>query len=288
VADYALHPIAPEDAPALRRLGELQGRNVHADEYARFLGLEGAGGWLLREGDEVLAGITALRCFEHGVLGPLLARAELPSSLEVVVLSHAVEALQRSGVARVEVEATEREAQVLERMGFARVRGTLVLERAPGALAESRSPPAEGGAPAPMGPEHLLDVGILDAAAVGHGRKGYLADVQAAFPDGSLVVERDGDVAGFALLRRSRRGYHLGPLVTLAEAPDDAAALLEAAVARVSTWPVTALAPEGTPLLARFEALGFAPVGRLVRLRAGEAPPEATAREWLLGSRLTG
>jgi hypothetical protein len=106
-------------------------------------------------------------------------------------------------------------------------------------------------------------------------------------------VERDGEVAGYVLARRSRRGYHLGPLVTRAGDAETARLLLADALESVAGWPVVALAPEGSALLEALKAGGFAEVGTLTRMRTGVPGREADdagpgATEWLVGGRITG
>lgn len=284
VADYSLQALEPEDAGVLRQLAELDGRNLHAEEYDRFLRLEGAGGWVLLKGGTPIAAVTTMQCFAHGVLGPVLSVGELAAGLETVLLSHAVETLLRGGSSRVEAEATARESETLTRMGFGSQRATLVLERAPGAAPLPRATEA-----VPMEVRHLLDVGILDAAAVGHGRKEFIAALRDTFPEGAFVVERDDSLAGFVVMRRSRRGYHIGPLVTAGD--DDAVALdlVRSCVARAASWPVTILVPDArSRFVETLAAEGFVEVARLDRLRAGDAPTPPEAREWAVGSRITG
>lgn len=273
--------MTPDDLPTLDPL--LAGRNVHATEYARFLGLEGAHGLVLEHEGRVVAAVTALRLFEHGVLGPVLAAPDADGvGTHVALLATAMEGLRRSGVPFVEAEATPAEARLLEGLGFQRARGTVVLERAP---AEA----APGGGTRAMTPGDLLDVGALDADVAGYGRKEFIAALMRDFPEGARVTEAGGDVTGYALLRRSRRGHHLGPLVTRAPHVADAEALLADALARAGARPVVALLPEGGGLAPALARAGFEPVGELVRMRAGtrDAPAEG-ATEWLVGSRLTG
>ncbi|HEX2021621.1 MAG TPA: hypothetical protein VHH36_02855, partial [Candidatus Thermoplasmatota archaeon] len=122
---------------------------------------------------------TAFRLFEHGFLGPLVLREGAGAGgIAAALAAYAVEALRRSGVVAVEAEASRDDALVLAGLGFAPVRETLVLERAP-------SPRAAAGASVPLEAHHLLDVGALDAGAVGHGRKEYLWSLREDFPEGA-------------------------------------------------------------------------------------------------------
>lgn len=278
-----LKPMRPEDVASLVALAHAQGRNLHADEYARFLALEGAHGLVLVRDGTLLGAATAIRYFDHGFLGPVIVGGE-GDGLVIALLARLIEGLQRDGARIIEAEAASLEEAVLARMGFARVRRTLILEREPGA----QSGPLQT---TQMALHHALDIGALDAAVAGFGRKQYLLALQRDFPSGARVVERGGEVDGYVLLRRSRRGFHLGPLVTRPDSPDAARALLEDALSQAKGWPVVALVPDGGEAATLLLGHGFAEVGSLSRMRAGttgELPTEGAATEWVVGGRLTG
>ena len=285
MATLTLRPLASGDLPTLDAL--CAGRNVHPREYERFLALEGAGGFVLADERGTLGAVTTLRYFEHGFLGPVLLSPDVEggAGAGIALVVRAIEALRAAGVNAIEVQATEADAHVLLRLGFRVEGGTTVWERAPGAVGGDG---AEGGGTREMGIGDLLDVGALDADAVGWGRKEYLAQLRDEMPASARVVESPGgDVAGYALARRARRGHHLGPLV--ARAGVDVAPLLRDAVARVAHEPLTALATDRAA--SALDALGFRRVGAFARMRAGpalDAQLGSDAVEWLLGGRLTG
>ena len=74
----------------------------------------------------------------------------------------------------------------------------------------------------PMRPEDRSQIAALDQAALGAPRAEVLAAVLDAAEAGS-VIERDGRLSGFALIRRFGRGRVIGPVV--AQDDDDAIAL---------------------------------------------------------------
>ena len=289
-ARIELRAMTREDVPAVVALAQAQGRNVHPSEYDRFVGLEGAHGFVLFRDGALEGAVTAMRYFENGFLGPVLLGPGPDSvGFSILLLQRAIETLQRSGVALLDAEAGDVEAAVLSRLGWRPLRRTLVLER-PAAAATGRLSIST-----PMEPRHLLDIGALDADVVGHGRKEFLLSLMEENPGGARVVERDGDVAGYVLVRRSRRGFHLGPLVTREGDAEAARALLADALESVAGWPVVALAPEESPLLDALRSGGFEEVGGLTRMRTGVpgrevAEPEGApvATECLVGSRITG
>lgn len=279
-----IRKLSAQDVGAMNTLARAGQRNLHEDELARFLALEGAHAFGLFEEERLVGMVTLMRYFDRGWLGPIVMAAGPDAvGLSMALAQHALTALQRAGVETVETEATPEEVALLEPLGFARVRRTLVLERAPGAARGS-------GLTVPLERRHLLDLGEIESDAVGFGRKEYLWELARGFPEGARAFERDDELRGYALLRRSRRGYMLGPLVTREQTAEAADALLADAVSAVATWPITALSPEGGPLLPSLARMGFDELSSLVRMRAGPAAAGTggASTEWLLGGRLTG
>lgn len=279
-----MRPMDRDDIAEVAALAREQGRNTTAEEYERLLGLEGARAWVLVRNDELIGAATAMCYFEHGFLGPLILRAGSDSAgLAIALLAQLIEAIQREGVHVIDAEAAPAEAAILERMGFTKLRETLVMERRASSVAPERET-------TPMEARHLLDVGELDATLVGFGRKQYLDALRRELPARARVIERAGGLSGYALVRRGARGYHVGPLVTREPDAQAATTLLRGALASVD-GPVVALVPADGPAVALLEKEGFQSVSALTRMRAGarDAPGgKGEATEWLIGGRMTG
>jgi predicted N-acetyltransferase YhbS len=285
VTSLTLRALTPADAAPLAHLAQRAGRNVHESEFARFLALEGAAGLVVERDGATVGAITHMRYFEHGFLGPVVVEKGSDSTgVSLHLVGRALETLLRTGAAYVEVEASPDEAHLLRPLGFTTLRRTLVMERP----AHERSPT---GRTVPMASRHLLDLGILDASAVGFGRKEYVVALARDLPEAARALEHDGDVEGYVVARRAKRGHLVGPLVTRDASVASATTLLEDAVAPLSASSIVALVPEPSALLPELDRFGFAQVGTLERMRAGKPPepgsgPSATG--WLLGSRITG
>lgn len=279
-----LRRLGPDDLDAMMQLARSDARNLHVSELSRFLALEGAYVMGVTRDGRLVGLITAFRLFDRGWLGPVVVEGgDDAVGISMVLAQEAVGGLQRLGVDTIGAEATPTEAAMLEHLGFSKERRTLIFERAPGA-----AEPAEPATRALSPTRDLLDIGALDADAVGHGRKEWLLHLAEEFPEGARVVGTGDEVRGFVLMRRTRRGYAVGPLVTAGNDATDAEPLLASAVAAASSWPIVALAPEGTPLAAALARHGFLEVGSLLRMRAGTLPEAPAATEWLMGGRMTG
>ena len=154
-----------------------------------------------------------------------------------------------------------------ERAGFRAVgtvrqyRGTVVS--APGRIADPR------GRVRPAEPRDLQTLVSLDAVATGMPRANALRALQATAR--GAVLERNGEITGFACFRPFGRGYVIGPVVATDEA--DAGTLirhwLQASVgefARIDIPVVSAEAPEWS-----MEA-GLAPAGEVTTMVRGPVP----------------
>lgn len=130
---------------------------------------------------------------------------------------------------------------------------------------------------------HWPQVLALDATAFGGSREVVLRNLAARQPKTALVVERDGELAGFVLGREGRAALQIGPLV----ARDDQTAcdLLGAALARAGAPPAPAapvyvdIADHAAALQAWALAQGFEvqrPFTRMAHGRRGYAPGDAT------------
>ena len=112
----------------------------------------------------------------------------------------------------------------------------------------------------------------LDAAATGVARGAVLVGLLPAC-DG-VILDRDGEIAGFALLRRFGRGYVIGPVV----APD-----LEGARALITHWVGTHAGmflridvPTDTGLAPWLDELGLTGVSAVPAMTRGTPPRRGT------------
>jgi predicted GNAT family N-acyltransferase len=121
---------------------------------------------------------------------------------------------------------------------------------------------------APMKSGEVPDIARLDERATGLDRSRvveYLCDTAQG-----VVLNRDGEQAGFALFRRFGRGYSIGPTV----APD-----IGGAKALITHWLGSNVGmfcrldvPEGSGLSGWLDELGLPCVGRVTRMCRGTQP----------------
>ncbi|MET0366206.1 MAG: GNAT family N-acetyltransferase [Sphingobium sp.] len=125
---------------------------------------------------------------------------------------------------------------------------------------------------APMKAGEVADIARLDHHATGIDRT-RVVDYLCDYAQG-VVLNRDGDQAGYALFRRFGRGYAIGPTV----APD-----IGGAKALISHWLGSNAGmfcrldvPDDSGLSSWLDELGLPCVGRVTRMCRGTPPPRGT------------
>ena len=118
-------------------------------------------------------------------------------------------------------------------------------------------------------PDDLTALSDLDAAAFGASRREVIGAVMAAGT--GVLAERDGKVAGFALIRQSGRGALIGPVV----APDEglAIALVSHLVSRAHGFVRIDVPAEAERLGTWLDTVGLPSVDRVTPMIRG-TPPE--------------
>lgn len=191
-----------------------------------------------------------------------------------------LEALTLAGDRRLQLVATADGLPLYEKLGFRRT-GEIVQHQGHLRLPIARTERVRAAVHDDLGA-----VTALDAAAFGADRRDLV--VRLAGIGEVAVLERDGRIAGFAMLRRFGRGFVIGPVV--APALDDAQALIahflagrEGDFIRLDTGTETGLAPW-------LAGLGLADVGGGIVMRrpaTGAAIPP-TAMSFALASQAFG
>lgn len=117
----------------------------------------------------------------------------------------------------------------------------------------------------------------LDAAVFPAERPAFLRAWLGAPGHVALALIRDGQAAGFGVIRPCRSGHKIGPLVAATEA--EAESLLAALLARIPPGPVFLDVPEPNAAALRLAArCGLQPVFETARMYTGPAPSVALDR----------
>lgn len=144
-----------------------------------------------------------------------------------------------------------------------------------GGEAAAWTPPRAAIVPAATLP--LAAIEALDAAVFPAERPDFLRAWLGAHGHVALALIRDGQAAGFGVIRPCRTGHKIGPLV--ADTPAAAESLLAALLARVPPGPVFLDVPEpNAAAVALATQLGLTPVFETARMYTGPAPSVAMDR----------
>jgi len=273
-----LRPLRRADLPACLRLKDLAGWNQVEEDWALFLDLSPGGSFGLEKDGALIATSTAIaygRAF--GWVGMMLVHPdERRKGHGRTLLAAAVSSLEERGVVA-GLDATALGKPLYESFGF---RDVCAVERWTGTAPEARPGAGAGRSPRagcePIGPSGLEEALPLDRDVFGADRSGVLLGLLARPDSRGLVLPAGEDrdpAAGYILVRRGSRYFHLGPWV--ARSPEAAARLLDGALAAAPGVPVCVdiLAPnEAARSIARRSGLAVArTLWRMVRGTGGAA-----------------
>ncbi|HWK47992.1 MAG TPA: GNAT family N-acetyltransferase [Stellaceae bacterium] len=191
--------------------------------------------------------------------------------------------IDRLGERSILLNATESGAPLYARLGF-RADG-LVRQHQGAAFSVELVPLSAGERIRPIGRSDGAALAALDTAASGLSR-GPLLDALIETADG-VVLDREGEVMGFALLRRFGRGHVIGPVV----APDasSARALIAQCVASSSGGFLRIDVPEDSGLSPWLDQLGLGEAGTATPMIRGAAPrTDSAIRRFALVSQALG
>ncbi len=246
-----------------------EGWNPGLDDAGPFHAADPAGFFLRRiDGSPV----SAVSVVTHGpgfaFLGLYLCRPEWRGQGHgLAVWDHA---LRHAGARSIGLDGVPEQQDAYRKSGFVAVGRTLRFEG-------TGRPEARDAVRAAV-PADLGEIARLDRAATGIDRPAFLAAwTRLSATRQTLVLERDGAVAGFVTWRTCRDGTKIGPVI----APDTGAALgLIGAVGRlVPGGRLIVDLPEANTALAReLEGLGYAVPFVTARMYRGAAP-EATGAQ---------
>jgi GNAT superfamily N-acetyltransferase len=273
MAGAACTPVRPMTAHDLTdgmRLAAAAGWNQTEADWRLLLEANADGCFVADQDARVVGTVTTLR---YGArlawIGMVLVDpAHRRQGIATRLVARALEAV--ADAATVMLDATPAGREVYGRLGFREEQG---LRRVAAARAAG-APPRRREGIEPIDPARPDEAITLDARAFGADRGALLRALLAAAPALGWQRRRDGRVVACCLGRPGARYTHVGPVV--AETEDDAAAVVDAALAAIGPRPVALdVLDVRAGLLGHLAALGFAEERPFVRMARGAdaAPP---------------
>jgi GNAT superfamily N-acetyltransferase len=277
----ALRPLAESDLPAAQALSAAVGWPHRVEDW-RFVHGLGSGVALEQGGALVGTALTWRYGAEAAALGMVIVAPEHQGKgFGRRLLAAALEELGDGR--RVLLHATEAGLPLYHGLGF-RARG-MVRQQQGAAFSVGLVAPRPGERIRPVGRSDAPALAALDAEAAGMERGPVIAALLEVAE--GVVLDRGGEAAGFALLRRFGRGHVIGPVV----APD-----AEAAKALIGHWLGSRSGqflridvPDEAGLCPWLAGLGLSEVDKAVPMLRGEAPaPGGRARAFALVNQALG
>ncbi|WP_088649604.1 GNAT family N-acetyltransferase [Marinibacterium profundimaris] len=245
-----------------------EGWNPGLDDAAAFHAADPQGFFLARKGGTPAAAISVVNHDDdHAFLGLYICHPEFRGQgIGYRTWTHA---LETAGTRTVGLDGVPEQEANYRASGFQRTGASL--------RHEGRWPGQTSSGIRAASPGDIEALTALDATAVGHARRRFLAAWVGQDSDrrATRVLERDGEIAGFATWRACAIGTKIGPVI----APDTASAL--ALIADIANerpdGPLIVDVPEAnTALRSELEGAGFQIPFATARMYRG-TPPEAGA-----------
>lgn len=227
-AALAIRPLFPRDLEAADRIvrAAFDIAESRLASLQQLLRLQ-ADGWFLAVLDGTPVGVTGGLDYGTFVYGGLFAvhPAAQGRGVGMALLHHWLGWVAARGTPHVAIDASDAGAALCRRVGFVEVDLTDVWEYA-GDTPRARAPAAPEAPVRVLGADDLDALARADARVFGGDRRGVLRELLDAHPGRALAVDGPGGAPAGYLIAQPRR---LGPWV--AASPDDAAALLQVALA---------------------------------------------------------
>lgn len=265
-----IRTLTPEEAAHAVEWAAAEGWNPGNADLACFL-TQDSGLFLgAFKGSDLLSVISATRYENNfGFIGFYIARPEARGR------GHGM-AVWRAGMARLEGRLVGLDGVVAQQANYRKSGFMLAWNNVRYGGVPVRLPwPAVG--VEPITDAHLPAIEALDRMVFPAPRPAFLRAWVAAPGHVALGLMRDGELAGFGVIRPCRTGHKIGPLV--ASSATDAEALAAALLARVPPGEVFLDVPESHRAAVELaERLGLRPVFETARMYTGPAPRVALER----------
>lgn len=238
-----------------------EGWNPGLDDAVSFHAADPEGFFVARDGEDIVAAISVVNHSEaYAFLGLYLCLPEYRGKgIGYALWQHA---LAHAGTRCVGLDGVQAQQANYERSGFVRSGETV---RYAGRIAADTHPEVRL-----MQPTEAGDVVALEARASGQAKPYLERWVRGDTTRQTFVLDREGEIAGFATVRACRAGAKIGPL--WAQTAEDARALLQVAAIPFGES-VMIDVPTRSDLLGDIcDDMGLTPGFRTARMYRGIAP----------------
>lgn len=268
-----IRPFTTEDVPLGMWLKQRAGWNQREADWRRFLDLEPTGCFLAEWAGQPAG--TATACIFGAVawIAMLLVDpAARGRGIGTALMKHALDFVDRAGIASVRLDATPLGRPIYEKLGFV---AQFPLIRFDGTFPPLGKPVA-GIEVVPT--ECFADVVRWDQEATGTDRRKLLERLFKENPDAIRMVRADGRLAGFLTARPGSHAMQIGPCLALAAAGE--ALMADTAYRYAGQRALMDIPTANQPAMAFAEQLGFIPTRELLRMCRGQPVLERADALW--------
>ena len=207
-----IRPMTAADVPLGMRLKQQASWNQTEADWRRFLELEPNGCFVADLDRQSVATLTTCLFGPVAWIAMVLVDAVVRGrGIGTALMTHALEFLDEQGVQTVRLDATPLGQPLYEKLGFV---AEYTLARHEGIPATTGERPEVQS----LAIEQLDRLAQLDRAITGTDRRKLLVRLAREQPQTVRVVQREGELWGFAAARRGARAWQIGPCLALGDA----------------------------------------------------------------------
>ncbi len=249
--------------------------DIHSD-FALLISSDPPSAFIAEEDSQRVAMISAVAYGQIGFIGSLIVKKEQRGKgLGTSLMLHAIECLENHGANDIMLDAVPEAAPIYEKLGFNRCCRSLRLQGVPKTNIHTARR---------LKDEDLERILALDIEAFSEDRSHFLKSRILEFPDLCYVIERDGEITGFAIGSDRQGTVRIAPWI-VAEHDLKAGELVVAiGAARPNTSLSIGMLETNECAVETTLSLGFKEISSSIRMHKGENTPKFSDMMYAIGS----
>ena len=252
---------------------EREGWNLLEKDVLRCYCLEPQGCFIAEEDNEKLGHVFAFNYGKIGVIGMLIVRPKYRNrGIGTKLMGKAIRYLEKQGVETIRLEAVVKAVSLYERLGFKKEFDSLRMERK---VKKNKNIEIDFSLIRQIKTEDLNKIAKFDMEYFGADRLKVLKAIYRDYPHLSFFAEKNSQIVGYIMARRTKNGFWIGPWVCNPKFSEAAKQLLNTYLSKVLEEPEDFRVNIGVPAVNTYAVKflkqeGFRMYSRSIRMFLGK------------------
>ena len=210
---------------------EREGWNLLEKDVLRCYHLEAQGCFITEEDNKKLGHIFAFNYGKIGVIGMLIVRPKYRNrGIGTKLMEKAIQYLEKQGVETIRLEAVVKAVSLYKRLGFKKEFDSLRMERK---VKKNENIEIDFSLIRQIKAEDLNKIAKFDVEYFGADRLKVLKAIYRDYPHLSFFAEKNSQIVGYIMARRTNNGFWIGPWVCNPKFSEAAKQLLNTCLSKV-------------------------------------------------------